>query len=214
MRTFFVLLVLLFSGFACAQTPIKALTDTGDEVLLYSNGTWKYVSENLNRQLQIPDSSKKLYKNENASFLLKSKIFNVGVWLDPKAWKFYKAQENPDAEYELEHTSLDLTALILTEDFGFPLDSMRNIAFENAVDFIPDTEIVNQEYRRINDQKVLHLEMQGSYHNLPVTYYGYYFANDYGTIQLLIVGLTKIIKDNLTEVEMLLNGLVELERED
>lgn len=207
----FILLCLLFSwAFVFSQTPIKAITDTGDEVLLYSNGNWKYVSEHLNRLIEIPENSRIYERKAESTFLLKSKVFNVGVWLDPKIWKFQKAKDNPDAEYEIDHNTLDFSALILTEDFGFPLESMRNIAFENAVDFIPDIEIINQDYRTVNGQRVLHLEMAGTYHNMPITYYGYYFANDNGTVQLLVVGLTKVVKGNLNEVETLLNGLVEL----
>ena len=66
----------------------KALTETGDEVILYDDGTWKYTNQ---AETTFIDTNKvEFKKNDNSTFLLKSKKFNIGVWINPKKWKFIK----------------------------------------------------------------------------------------------------------------------------
>ena len=63
----------------------KAITESGDEVILYENGTWKYTREFDNNDSNfIRTDSQYYFKNKNASFLLKAKNGNVGFWIDPK----------------------------------------------------------------------------------------------------------------------------------
>ena len=81
----------------------KAITDTGEEVILYENGTWKYFKEfDSNDSNVIKINPVVFSKSSNASFLLKSNHGNIGFWIDPKKWTFGKSATNPSADFELE----------------------------------------------------------------------------------------------------------------
>ena len=63
----------------------KAVTESGDEVILYENGTWKYTKDFDPHDSTITKTnSLEFTKSRNASFLLKATNGNVGFWIDPK----------------------------------------------------------------------------------------------------------------------------------
>src|SRR5690606_4683266 len=132
------LLFLLILSSALLQAQIKAITDQGDEVILYTNGTWKYLNK-IPDASTIQENSTKFTNSESAGFLLKSKILKVGFWLDPQKWSFKKAVSNEDAEFELQlKEEGDVYAVIIVEKFPFPLEALRHIAVENLRTMIPD----------------------------------------------------------------------------
>jgi hypothetical protein len=57
-----------------AQT--RAVTATGEEVLLYSNGSWEFLEEDGGLSTEIPFSSVTYRKDINSNFLVKSKNSN------------------------------------------------------------------------------------------------------------------------------------------
>ena len=87
---------------------------------------------------------------------------------------------------------------------------MKSIAFENAKSAAPDIRIVDEEYRIVNGTKVLMIQMSGTIQGIKFTYYGYYYSNENGTIQLLTYTATNLLKEYNQDIEAFLNGLVEL----
>jgi len=188
----------------------KAITEMGEEVILYEDGTWKYQNTNDLKEKDIPTNSKKFKKDDNSTFLLKSSKSNIGFWLNPKVWSFKKATDNPDAEYELELKDGDLYGMIISEKVEIPLKTLRFIALENGKASSPDLEIVEEEYRTVNGLKVLFLHMNGTIQGIKFSYYGYYFSSVNGTVQYITYTFQNLINDYKKECEKLLNGLVEI----
>lgn len=188
----------------------KAITETGDEVTLYEDGTWKYQNESDSIKTEIPINSKAFEKDNNSSFLLKSKKFNVGVWLNPKKWSFTKANNNDEAEYEFQLKGEDLYGMILTEKVEIPLETLKSIALDNGRDASPDLQVVKEEYRTINGLKVLLLQMNGTMKGIKFSYYGYYFSSTKGTAQFITYTSQNLLDSYKNECEILLNGLVEI----
>ena len=79
----------------------RAITSTGDEVILYDDGTWTYADGDKVDNEEIPLNPQSFKKAPGNTFLLKSKVFNVGFYINPSKWSFEKANSNEDAEYEL-----------------------------------------------------------------------------------------------------------------
>lgn len=184
----------------------QAVTENGEEVILNTDGTWEYKNESDEVVIDIVTNPNPFTKTENASFLLKSTKLDIGVWLDPKKWAFNKAEENPDAEYELQLRGEDLYAMILTEKVEMPMETLRNIAVNNGKEVSPDLQVVKEEYRTVNEVKVLLLEMDGSMQGIKFTYYGYYFSNDSGTVQFITYTSQKLMDEYQAQCEELLNG--------
>ncbi|HLV92487.1 MAG TPA: hypothetical protein VKX34_05135 [Aequorivita sp.] len=205
------LLVLCLLTFAMSFAQKKAVTENGEEVILYDDGTWDYLNSQDYLVTQIPINPKAFEKGENSTFLLKSNRLNVGFWLDPKAWSFRKSTENPDAEYEFNMKEEDLYGMVLTEKFEIPLQSLKLIAVENAKEVAPDLKIVKEEYRNVNGLKVLLLHMNGTMQGIKVSYYGYYYSNETGTVQFITYTSQNLMNTLIEEGDKLLNGIVVVE---
>jgi hypothetical protein len=203
------ILAILVNIVALAQ--VKAVTETGEEVILYENGTWKYLDDDLNSPSEIPLNENTFEKNEESTFLLKSTVLNVGFWLNPKDWTFSKPDDNPDAEYELKLKSGDLYGMIITEQIKIPLETLRAVALENGRSVAPDLYIAKEEYRMVNGLKVLFMQLNGTISGIEFAYYSYYYSNENGTVQFITYTFMDLLDDFMPESEKLLNGFVELE---
>ena len=208
-KTVFTCVVFLVPFICFAEQ--RAVTDKGEEVILYDDGRWEYVGRDGDDGGAIKVNDREFTKPENATFLLKSKRNNIGLWLDSKKWRFKDAQSNKDAEYELSLKGQDLYGMILTEKIETPLESLVNIAFQNAEAVAPDVQIINREYRIVNGNKVIQMQMNGTMEGIKFVYYGYYISNKEGSTQILTYTSQGLFDQFHDEMEELLNGLVILE---
>jgi hypothetical protein len=207
-QTFFLSALLFLTIIAFSQK--KAITDTGEEVILYNDGTWKYANDSVDKEAEIATNPKPFKKSVSSSFLVKSTNFNVGVWVDPKKWSFTKSVDNEAAEYEFTLKGKDLYGMMITEGLEIPLETLKSIALDNAKDAAPDSKIIKQEYRNVNGKKVLCLHINGTTEGIKFSYYGYYFSNEKGTLQFVTYTAQNLFEKYLPDMEELLNGLVEV----
>ena len=182
-KIFFLFLIIALTVSIIGQQ--KAVTETGQEVILFEDGSWIYQNKKEALNNEIPTNSRRFSKNTKSTFLLKSKKFNVGIYLDPKLWSFNTPTDNPEAEYELQLKDGDLYGLIITEKVEIPIETLKVIALENAKAAAPNMSIVKEEFRNVNGLKVLLLHMNGTIQGIKFSYYGYYYSNSNGTVQLI-----------------------------
>lgn len=193
-----------------AQAQQKAVTETGEEVILFEDGTWQYQHADDLQETEIPTNPEKFEKDEKSTFLLKSNRLNVGFWLNPKIWSFKKSTDNPESEYELQLKDGDLYGIVISEKVEIPLETLKSIALANGRAAAPDLTIVKEEYRTVNGLTVLLLQMNGTMQGIKFSYYGYYFSNTNGTVQFITYTSQNLLDSSKAESEKLLNGLVEL----
>lgn len=213
MKTVLLSVTLLLGISLQAQT--RAVTDKGKEVILYDNGKWEYVSDSSNNE--APDTialnTKVFSKPSDASFLVKSKRFNVGVAINPSKWTFKAVESASSAqEYMFQMKSTEGYAMLITEKISLPLEALREAAIVNAQNAAPDAKESFSEYRMVNGMKVLYMEIKGTLRGIKFNYAGYYYSNSNGTVQF--VGFTTqnlftSLKPALTEI---LNGLTEIKQ--
>ncbi|MDP4262979.1 MAG: hypothetical protein Q8941_10635 [Bacteroidota bacterium] len=189
----------------------KAVTETGEEVILYEDGTWKYLNDSTHVKNEILVNPKKFAKNDNSTFLLKSTKTNIGIWLDSKKWSFKKSGAGEVSEYGLQSKEKDLYAMLITEKIEIALESLEEIALTNAKEAAPDTKIIKHEYRTVNGKKVLHLQMTGTIQGIKFIYSGYYYSSPKGTVQFLAYTSQNLFKDYEEDIDELLNGMVTLD---
>jgi hypothetical protein len=189
---------------------INAITDTGNEVILYNDGTWKYLNEETNESEEIPVNDKKFLKDSKSTFLVKSQKLNIGIWINPKIWSFTKGTSNDEYEFEFEKKDEDLYGMLISEKMEIPLETLKSIAIENAKSTAPDVKVVKEEYRNVNGVQVLMMQMTGTIQGVKFTYYGYYYSNSNGTIQLLTYTGENLFSNYLNDIEEFLNGFVNL----
>lgn len=207
-RISLVLFLLALTNVMTAQ--IKAVTETGDEVWLYTDGTWKYVNEDISKFAVIQENPAKFEKDQGSTFLVKSTILNMGVWIKTSDWSFKKGEDGETAEYYFQRKGEDLYAMMISEKIPIPIDNLKTIALENAKKAAPDVKVEKEEYRNVNGIKVLMMKMSGTIQGIRFTYYGYYYSNDSGSLQFISYTGESLFKKYKTDIEKLLNGLVEL----
>lgn len=203
----YIICLLALVTVATTQAQKKAVTDTGEEVILYSNGTWKYVKDSDQKKTEIPTSPEKFVKSKDAAFLVKSTTIDVGVWLNSQKWSFKKSKENEDTEYEFNLKNGDLYAMLLNEKIEVPLDNLRTVAIENAKEAAPDMEIIEEEYRIVNGKKMLYLRMDGTAQGIAFTYMGYYYSDANGTTQFVTYTSQSLVSQYKAIAQEFLNGL-------
>jgi len=104
----------------------------------------------------------------------------------------------------------DLYAMLISEKMEIPMETLKIIAFDNAKSAAPNMKITKEEYRMVNGVKVLMMQMEGTIQGMEITYSGYYYSNENGTIQLLTYTSQKLFDSLKGEIEKMMNGFVEL----
>jgi hypothetical protein len=184
-----------------------AVTDDGEIVILYEDGTWDYQEEIELLESPIVTNSTAFKKNTESTFLLKSKVNESAFYLDTKKWSYTKGVNNPDAEYEFQLKGGDLYAMAITERISIPLTVLRKAALTNARAAAPNVKIIKEEYRSVNGINVLMLEMNGTLEGIDFTYLGYYTSSASGSTQWIVYTSSQLVQEYRTEIESLLNGL-------
>lgn len=190
----------------------RALTETGEQVVLYNDGTWVYVEKDTLNAEEIPLNPRPYNRSKSATFRLKSKRIGIGCWIDPKTWKFQATPSHESAEFEIDHVDGSMYALMITENLDVSTESLGNLAIQNARSAAPDLKVIAREYRIVNGIKVLMMRMTGTIEDIHFAYFGYYFAEDGGSTQFLVYAAEDFMEENLAEAEDLLNGLVSLNK--
>lgn len=203
---------LSFLGTFAVQAQQKAVTEVGDEVLLFDNGTWRYADNRPSQSsTTVRTNPDRFVKDADATFLLKSTKVDIGVWLDPTEWSFQKAKDNPEAEYELQLKGEDLYGMIIAEKLEIPIENLKDIALENGREAAPDLYVVQEEYRIVNGLKVLFLQLNGTLQGIKFTYYGYYYSSPSGTVQFITYTSQGLLSSYIEDCEKILNGFVKVQ---
>jgi hypothetical protein len=204
MKIIFITIFILLTTTSYASQ--KAITDTGEEVILNSDGTWKYTDNSKKADKIIETNKKRFKKPRDSSFLLKSTKSNSAYWINTDKWTFRKATNNAEAEYEFQLKGKDLYGMAVSEGVHIPVKSLTDIALSNAKGAAPDTEIVKKEYRYVNGNKVIYMEMNGTIQGIKFTYLGYYYSDASGSTQLITYTGTSLVDKYKSEINDFLNG--------
>ncbi len=186
---------------------LKGITETGDEVILREDGTWSYVHPDEVETEVIDLNPAAFTKPVKNTFPVKSRKNNCEVWIDAKKWTFEKSTGGA-TEYDFELRGEDAYAMMINEAIQMELEYLAEVAVENARDAAPDVNVVRKEYRIVNGNKVIFMQMAGTISGMKFTYLGYYYSDPSGTTQLVAYTGTSLVDQYRAELENLLNGLM------
>jgi hypothetical protein len=211
-KNLFLLVLITGCYYACfAQT--KAVTEVGDEVLLYPNGTWKYADGRTSTSASsdsVAINPTTFTKNKLATFLVKSTKTNVGFYLNPAEWVFEKGAATEAIEYRFKLKSTDLYAMAITEKIEIPIENMPEVVLANAQKKVTDAEMVKKEFRMVNGKKFLCMQYRGTVSGIKFVWMGYYYSSTAGTVQLVGATSENLFPNSYKSLENFLNGLVVL----
>jgi hypothetical protein len=175
------LLVVLFTaGLAISQT-ILARTESGREVILSPDGTWKYATK---VSIAEPPEPAVVRRGISNDVVFKSTLGGFGLRYDSTKWLKRPDGDDPGrTQFKLKRG--DAYAVMVVEEIGLSLENLKSIALENAKAAAPDAHFVSDEVRTINGKEVMFLTIDGTIKEIPFRYYGCYYGSKSGTVQLL-----------------------------
>ena len=204
MNKYIFLVICMFSFAASASQ--KAVTDEGEIVILNTNGTWVYQNSGAEQNDQIFENTNTFTKGEKLNFDLKSNTSGAKFSINPKAWTFKKGNEAQNAEFELKLKDGDLYGMAITERLQIPMPMLAQVAMANALEFAPNAKIVKQEYRIVNGNKVIYMEISGTSQGIKFKYFGYYHSNKSGSTQYLAYTGESLEELYRSDIDDFLNG--------
>ncbi len=186
------------------QADETATTESGKTVILKSDGRWEYAKSSGNPA--TTQTSGKSY-NRPATATARADLKKPGFefFYVPDKWK--PAKDEP-GRLQFKHHSGDAYGLLIIERISIPLSALKKIALDNARAVAPDAKITFEEMRTVNGKKVLCLQMNGTIDSIPFSYYGYYYSNKQGVIQVLTYTSSNLLDEFKPDFEEFLAGLV------
>lgn len=190
-----------------SYSQIQAVTDKGEQVVLYENGTWKYLNEGAGEEEKTIPLSEVIYSKPSlSSFEVKSNKVNTGIFINPKIWSYKKNPSGEAQEFSFQAKEKDIYAMLITEKINIPIENLRNLAISNAKEVAPDTKVITEEYRMVNGKKIFFMQMNGSIQGIKFTYLGYYYSSEGGTIQFISYTSQDLLNEYKNDMFDLLNG--------
>jgi len=199
----------LFTLNLCGQ--IKAVTETGDEVILYSDNTWNYVNDSLSIKKEIKTNEVPFIKDKNSKFLVKSKKIGIGLWINPKKWSFERSSSNDATEFTFTLRNEDLYGMLIVEKTEIPLLSLKEIALSNAKEVASNVKVEKEEFRTVNGIKLLMMQLSGVTQGIKFKYYAYYYSSKKGVVQLVTYSSENLFDEYNRDMDVFINGFVEIE---
>jgi len=188
-----------------------AITERGDSVVLYSNGTWDYYENYLksNEEDEIRMNPEAFTKPRSSGKKINGLNQAYELWYNDLKWKRIPAGElNPEADIALQYLEGDLYAMVIYEEVEIVVENLIDIAVDNAIGVAPDIRAVGTEYRVVNGDTLIWMRMDGTAQGMKMSYYSYYFSNEAGTCQFHVFSGQKLIDKYIDDVKDLLNGFV------
>ncbi len=210
-----ILFLLFISQISIAQE--IAVTERGDSVYLYSNGTWDYYDNFINfvsgkqdedfTEIKMNDKSFKKPKSSNKKINGSNQAYEI--WYNDKVWKRIPVGElNSDADIALQLIKGDLYAMVIYEEIEIPIKNLSQIAFDNMASSSPDTKTIEKEYRIINNDTLIYSKVDATVQGMKISYFTYFFSNNNGSIQFHTFTGQNLANKYLNSIEEMLNGLV------
>lgn len=130
----------------------------------------------------------------------------ISIKYDQKKWK--RRQVTEPGRFSFTHSSGDGYALVTFERWPIPADSLPELALKRVRITDPGATIVFREKRKVGGVDVWFLKIDAVVDNIPLAYYGYFYGDKYGSVQVLTYTARTLVSEYDPEFMAFLNGLV------
>lgn len=214
------LVILLFLLAVNTDGQVRAVTEYGDSIYVYDDGTWsfefieiqeqeedlRYLDEvldidTLSTHFVFSASADKEVENKNGQFKLK---YNSSYWNRKPPGKI-----NSEASFAFESKNEDIWGIVIDEESTFDKDVLYKIAkkmMEANTGAV--TKIIKTELRNVNGAEVLRGVTSANISGLKFIFDSYYFSNELGSIQFVVWTNEALWSKKEKEIESFLNGLI------
>lgn len=185
---------------------INAVTEDGYQIQVFEDGTWKYVDSTLNEKRFIKENDSLFKVPQNSTLNISSQVLDIHFMLDDKEWYYIPSPTSDVSEYSFNNKTAEIYGLVISEKASIPLENLRNIALINARDNVENLKVIKEEFRTVNDLKVLYLCFEGEVEKLSLRYNNYYYSGEDGIVQFITYAQKDIAIDHTDRIFNLLNG--------
>ncbi len=188
-----------------------AVTERGDTVLLYSTGEWVYLDNFLHTKdehfdiefnedaFQTPKDSKRVVKGFNNAYSI---AYNDKLWSRIPA-----GQLNPEADIAFKLMKGDIYSMVIYEELQIEIESLYEIAYNNAAGMMSDFKMIDKDYRVVNSDTLIWMRMDGTTQGMKIAYLSYYLSNENGSVQFHTFTGQNLVDKYETKIFDLLNGI-------
>ncbi|MBN2273356.1 MAG: hypothetical protein JXR41_11910 [Bacteroidales bacterium] len=179
-RLFLPLAALFFITRAGAQ--ITAVTEEGKTVMLFSNGTWRYLNDSVRisytgiNRFSIPETSTQVLQDKDTCY---------SIWVDPKKWQLLPDTLYKNADFSFESHDGEVIAMIIREKIQLPLKKIKAAAIESFTKTGTEFKITEEQKIVVNGTEGLLLKIDALVDDIPFAYLNTYFSTNAGTFQLI-----------------------------
>lgn len=215
------LVFLLVANILTAYGQTLAITEHGDSIYVYDNGTWSFELleempntesdlaflsselsiDTLSKEYKYTSKAKKQAKNARGQFTIK---------YDENTWKRVPpATLNGEAEFAFQSKTTDIWCVVISEITPIAADKLFRIAIKNMEESTGSTpEILKTEQRTVNGQQLIRGVLRANFSGIDLIFDTYYFSNDLGSVQFTTWTSATIWKSNESDILDFLNGFV------
>ncbi len=201
---------------------IKAVTERGDTIYVYDNGTWSFEELDsshpapnnelafLQDDMKFDTSSVKFVYNPKTNKEAKSNLAFYKIKYNSKTWeRVPPATYNEDAEFAFKAKGKDIYCVAISEEVEIGTANIAKIAINMMRENTGATvNVKKMESRNVNDSDVVHGSYQVDLQGMDLMFDSYYFSNASGTIQFTVWTGTNLHVKYKDFIEDFLNGLV------
>jgi hypothetical protein len=196
-------------GSTIAAQDILASIQTGETVILHSDGTWEYQNHDVITQ-NIPESINQYYTPKEADKFISNGYVTANLWYDSKKRKYQRTGNLP-LEYYLIFSAGDLYVGFMSEEIQIYIQNLHENLIEKGRNGGTNFVILKDEIRKVNDIAMGYLEFK-FYLKGTIWVYTYdYWSGEKGNVVVYAVTSENLYQKKKPDIDNILNGLVIIE---
>ena len=214
------LTTILLLTFSNLQSQVLAITEEGDTVYIYNNGTWSYELkddapyfnefEYLNDKLEIDKIEKKFKYDKGVDKDAKNKDDQFVIKYNSKLWERVPAGSlNEEAEFAFKSKTADIWSIIISEETEIEKDKLYKIAKKTMEDNSGTTaEVIKTQLRTVNEAEVIRGVLKVDFAGIIFVFDSYYYSDENGSVQFTTWCGEKTWERKKDDISSFLNGFI------
>ena len=200
---------------------VQAITEYGDTIFVYDNGTWSFELLDeappiekefgfLSKEVKIDTLSEGFTFSENVTKEVNNSRDQFTVKYDDRLWgRVPPGTLNEDAEFAFKFKESDIWSVVISEETPIEINKLFLIAKKNMESYSgEDAEIIATELRTVNGTPVIRGVLKSTFSGITFMFDSYYYSDDRGSIQFTTWTSDTIWEKNQETILDLLNGLI------
>ena len=199
-----------------------AITQSGDTIFVFNDGTWSYDREAKVAETSPPSTLEFAYQEVSIDSTFRvlelpevlDKVINKGedfysLQYDSKSWqRVPPASINPAATYTFSDESQNIFAMVIAEAVEIGTENVYKFALQNAEENIGSSpKVINAGWVKVNGREMINAQYNIDMNGLKFTFNSLFYSSELGTIQFMTWTFTNLFEEKKSVLDGILAGL-------